>query len=141
MDKLVLNTANILKKDPKEIEAISLVYDTVSRFAGFSIKKVDEAIEEISGLENGKRVNDYKELPVALTSKVKQLIKNYGNVNRFFSPYKKERNFLKFCESFYKERLQPRDFYFQGVITFRHLKWNVRNDTTYQTEYYSQKAA
>ncbi len=134
---LIIKTANELNKPKREIEAISLVYDTIARFSGFTGRMVDNTIVEIKL----RKKNDYEELPTKLSETVKNIIKKDGDVAKFFNPYLKDKNFLSFAKKFYERRFQPRDFYIKGIITFRHLKHSVNEDRTYELQFYEDKAA
>jgi len=129
---LIIKTANKLNKPKGEIEAISLAYDAISRFSGFTGKMVDNAIVEIKL----NKKNDYEELPLKLVETVKNIIKKDGDVAKFFNPYLKDKNFLSFAKKFYERRFQPKDFYIKGIITFRHLKHSVNEDRTVEVSFY-----
>jgi len=144
-EDLILRTAEATGHTPHEVEGVSRVYDTISRFAGMTIGEVEDAIAEIAYYENNgrKRLNDYHNLPPKLTGWVKRIIEKTGDVAKHFNPDMKRKNFESFARKFFEARKQPRDYLFVGVITYPELKFSVRNDTTYQvvTETYREDAA
>jgi len=135
-DPLIVETANILKFPPRDIEAMSQVYDTISRFAGMTVNDIEHAIVEIPYYENNgrKRLNAYRNLPPKLSRKLKELIMSHGNLSRHFNPHSKKKNFLPFCRKFIEKREQPRDYLFDGVITFREFKFAIGDDLSYSVE-------
>ena len=130
----IIEISNQTGINPDYVRAIESVYDIFCRFAGYNLKQVDRLVIELPVYIARERKNNYKNLPVSLTSKVKELISANGDISKIFSPYLKEKNFVSFLKKFYAQKLQPRDFYFDGVLTYRELKWNIEKDNTYEVK-------
>jgi hypothetical protein len=132
----IIEAANATGFPPEAVQAVDAVYETISRFAGMSVGEIDDAIAEVPVYENNgrKRMNNYHNLPVKLKTKLKEIVRRYGDVGKFFNPDAKRKNFTAFCRRFFEERQQPREYLFNGVITFPEFKFSVNDDRTYTVE-------
>lgn len=127
----IIEISNQTGIKPEYVQSIETVYDIFCRFAGYTVEQVDRLVVESPMYVGRERKNNYKNLPISLTNKVKEIISTRGDISKIFSPYLKEKNFIQFLKKFYAQRLQPKDFYFSGVLTYIELKWNIEEDKTY----------
>ena len=128
--ELIRQTANNLRVKIEYIKAISQAYDSISRFAGYSIEQVNRLVVE----ERVGKVNNYYNLPIDLKNRVVEIIRKTGDVGKHFNPFKKPRNFEAFAKKFLADRQQPKDYVFLGVLTYKELKFDIGEDKTYDVE-------
>ena len=131
MRELILEIANEVKMRPEYVKSIEVIYDLVCRFSGMSMEQIDSLAVEMTVYDGKERKNIYKNLPVSLKDLLKRVLNKHGRVEKFFSPFLKEKNLKTFVIFFKERRYQPRDFYFDGVLTFKNLKFNIEKDFTY----------
>jgi len=106
--------------NPIGMIGILRVYETLSRFVGYSKIDVDASITEEVYHNSYKKPPKYTyyELPYEITIMVKSIISKWGNVENFLNSKNSKHNFIL---GFIKKRYQPKDFLFRGVLTFRYL--------------------
>ena len=137
-DKLVLDTANELNIKVEYIQAISTVYDLISRFAGFTIEDVNNLVVE-RAIFGKNRMNNYENIPIHLKNKVISILKTKKDIGLVFCPYKKQKNFKQFCKKFLEQKQQPKDYFFSGCLTYKSLMFNINENKTYDIKEVSYK--
>ena len=110
-DKLVIDTANELKINPKYVRGLSVVYDNFCRFAGMSMQDIDNLILET---EEGLR-----EIPPILKGELKEIIRQHGHIEKIYNPLYKPKDFLNFCKDFVSSRKSIFDYWLAGILAWR----------------------
>ena len=130
--ELEIKTANSLQVPPIVISAIDIAYESIARFTGVtSLEELDNMVVE----KRRGKINDYSEIPITLKLKVKEYIKIDPNfIEKHFNQAVKEKRFKGFCKRFLEEKLQPKDFHIDGILTQRHLMFAAGEDKTYSVE-------
>lgn len=109
---------------PLEIRAITDVYKIIDRFSDMEAEDIDNLIIEDRSWNSEKRKVGfiYSEIPYRLAIKVKDIISSHGDVAKFFSPGAQNKYLKSFILNFIRDREQPSDYLFSGIIIGRGRK-------------------
>lgn len=115
--------------NPIGMVGILRVYETLSRFVGYTAQDVDNSIAEDAYHHSYTKPPKYTytNLPYDLSKMVKSIIAKYGNVENFLNS---DNSKHKFILGFIKHRYQPSNFLFKGILTFNHLMRGDHADNT-----------
>jgi hypothetical protein len=118
----IVAIANQVGFSPEVVFHVSLVYETIDRFSGLSIADIERLI--VIGKDGE------QEIPHKLKAKVVGIIRQHGDVAKFFSPMARKKYLASFMRKFLEERQQPKDYLFEGVLGFREARASPRRVET-----------
>lgn len=128
---LIINLSNKFGIPPREILSFETAFDTISRLSFVdSLNHLKEVIIENIGIKDKKRLYIYTELPTRLKDTVEKSIVKYGGAGAFYCDIRKPINLEKFIKNVLDNKIQPRAYCFSGVLTYRHLKREPKEDNT-----------
>ena len=131
--KHIIDLANKYGMQPIEIRGIEIAFNTVTRLAHIeNINELNETIIEKVGIKNKKRLYIYEDLPQMLKDTAKKALLRYGvrGIGVFYNGAKKDKNLEIFLKSLLKMNIQPSEFCFGGILTYREFKREPMDDKT-----------
>lgn len=119
--------------NPLGMRGILEVYESLSRFIGLGIRELEYVVTEEAYHHNYTKAPKYtySELPFDLSRMLRGIMDRYGSVESYLREPNSEHNFI---QVFIKNRYQPKDFLFEGVLTPRHMKRGEFTDNTFTVE-------
>ena len=128
---LIINLSNKFGMPPQEILSFEMAFDTISRLAFVdSLNHLKEVIIENIDIKDKKRTYIYTELPSRLKDTIEKSIVKYGGAGAFYCDFRKPTNLEKFIKNVLDNKIQPKDYWFSGILTYRHLKREPKIDNT-----------
>jgi len=127
----VINLAGKYQIKPEFIMAIEQAYDYIARFS--FIENENDLKNCVMEIKNGKTYT-YKDIPLRTRAAVLKSIKKYGanGTTRFYSDLMKKTKLEEFLKVMIEHKIQPREFFEDGVLTYKNLMYANSEDKTSQ---------
>ena len=133
--KQVINLAGKYQINPEFINAMEQAYDYIARFC--FVENENDLNNCVMEIKNGKTYT-YRDIPLRTKDAVLKSIKKYGpnGTTRFYSDLMKKTKLEEFVKVIIKNKIQPSEFFENGVLTYKNIMYADSEDKTSQTVNY-----
>ena len=128
---LEIDLANEFKLSPMQIRGFIDAFNFTNRFS--FVKSKDELSQlcmEIAGVKDKKRHYTYTNIPEMLKKTIGMFLEKGKSVGSFYCTLRLEKNIKIFIKECLNKKIQPREFYAEGIITYKELMREPKTDMT-----------
>jgi len=131
--KLEVELANEFKITPLQARGFIDAFECVDRFSFVKNKdELNQLCVETVGVKEKKRHYTYTDIPLVIKQTVEKFLDKGKSVGSFYCLLKMEKNIKIFIKECIKNKIQPKAFYIDGILTYQELKREPKTDLTTQ---------
>ena len=135
--KLEIDLAYEFGITPLQVRGFIDVFRFIDRFS--FVKSKDELSQlcmEIAGVKNKKRHYTYTNIPEMLKNTITMFLDKGKSVGSFYCTLRLEKNIKTFIKECLIKKIQPKEFYAEGIITYKELMKEPKTDMTSEEHTY-----
>ena len=129
--KLEIDLANEFKLSPMQIRGFIDAFNFINRFSFVKSKdELNQLCMEIAGVKDKKRHYTYTNIPEIFKKTIGMFLEKGKSVGSFYCTLRLEKNIKTFIKECLNKKIQPREFYTEGIITYKELMREPKTDMT-----------